>query len=138
MTFNRHGECVGGLYKDAYLRFKEGKTAPGLSLDKWGVLSDGEVASLKAEGIFSVEQFAAMPRDRVVGVFPKVFVDAYERAIQFMASRDLTIKTDEQIEKIKSLKEENKALSERLAALEFAASITESDNKLKKNSKGKQ
>lgn len=88
LTFDMDGECVGGLYQDAYLRFKTGRKAPGLPLSKWGELSDAEVATLADAGVFSVEQFAAMPRAKIVGRYTQNFVDAFESAIQWVNGKE--------------------------------------------------
>lgn len=77
------GECTGGILKDAYLRWKQGLQTPGLPLERWGKLSMSQVLTLQSEGVFTVEQFCSMPRDRVEGRFPREFVDAFDNAIQW-------------------------------------------------------
>lgn len=73
-----------GRYAEAYANFKKGLTAPGTPLTKWGILSDGEIATLNANQVWSVEQFAAMPRAKLEGKFPQEFHDYFERAVQFV------------------------------------------------------
>lgn len=80
--------CKGGRYADAYKRFKEGLTTLGLPLERWGHITLGEVATLKSEGVFTVQQFAALPVDRVQGVFPKNLVKAFNDAIHFVNAED--------------------------------------------------
>lgn len=77
-------DCIGGIFKDAYLAFKAGRSSPGLELSRWGRLSLGQVATLNSAQIFTVEQFASMPRSRIEGVLPKEFVEAFESAIMFV------------------------------------------------------
>lgn len=88
LEFDKDGECVGGDYAEAYMAFKEGKAAPGLALSKWGVLSEGEVASLVAAKIFTVEQFAAQDRKKIEGTYPSQFIEAYERANQYVNGKE--------------------------------------------------
>lgn len=84
LKFNKQGECTGGLYQEAYLRFKKGLTASGLPLERWEKLSIGQIATLKAEGIFTVEQFAALPKDRIEDRFPKDLKEAFYAAIHLV------------------------------------------------------
>lgn len=81
LEFDQDGEVCGGKLADEYKRWKQGLSAPGKSLAAWGVLDDSEVATLAHMGIFTVEQFAAQRRDKIVGRMPKVFEEAFERAI---------------------------------------------------------
>ena len=115
---NREGEVVGGRYKEAYLGWKLGHDAPGTPLRRWGMLSDAEVASLEADGIFTVEQYAQVPRDRVAGKYPNEFVEAYDRAHQYLAARETRVVTDKQNEELITLRSENSDLAQRLAKLE--------------------
>lgn len=96
-------ECIGGRYADAYRRWKQGMTAPGLPLSKWGVLADGWVTTLAANGIFSVEQFAAMPRSKIDGKFPQEVSEAFERAILFVSMKEGRAQSDKQAEEIVEL-----------------------------------
>jgi hypothetical protein len=118
LSFNRDGEAVGGKYLESYRRFKEGKATPGTSLAKWGILSDGEVASLSAAGIYTVEQYAAQTKDKIEGRYPQTFVDAYNRAKQYVNSRQMVLEKEETASKLQELEAANKELLERLAKLE--------------------
>jgi len=121
-----YGECIGGLLRDAYLRFKDGVNAPGLPLAKWGVLDDASVATLNAYGLNSVEQFAAKPKSFVMnGNFPKNIQDAYERAVFYVNGKAAKDKDNELIEKLKQLSIEAaqkdnviKEMQERMMTLE--------------------
>jgi hypothetical protein len=132
LAFNRDGECVGGKYKDSYLNWKHGRKQPGLALRKWEVISDSEVASLEAEGIFTVEQFAEYPRDRITSRYPQSFIVAHTRAQQWIAGKEIREKAGEQAVQVKALEDQNKDLVERLAKLEalLAAKETKVENKL--------
>lgn len=87
---------VYGEYAETYERFKAGLSAPGTSISKWGVLPDGLVASLAASKIFSVEQFAAQPRDKIYKKFGQdsEIAQAFERAIQFVNGKNSKFELD--------------------------------------------
>jgi hypothetical protein len=116
---NLTGE-IRGTYAEAYRRYKEGKAAPGTPLEKWGVFNDGEIATLSMNGIFSVEQYAALPRDRVAGKFPQAFVDAWERAAQFVNGKQNRMAADKQAEEMLELSRENAKLKAEFEALKAA------------------
>lgn len=101
------GECIGGRYMESYKRWKQGLSAPGLPLSKWNVLSDGWVATFAASGIFSVEQFAAMPRSKIEGKYPEEVCEAFERAILFVNMKEGRQESDKQAEEIVALQQQN-------------------------------
>jgi len=121
-----YGECIGGMLKASYDRFKEGLNAPGLPIAKWGVLDDASVATLASYGLHSVEQFAAKPRSFVMnGNFPKNIQDAFERAVFYVNGKAAKEKDNELIEKLKQLSMESaqkdniiKEMQERMMTLE--------------------
>ena len=106
LAFDEDGVCVGGQYQAAYERYKEGKSTPGLPLSKWGVLSDSNVATLAAAGIFSVEQLGAQPRGKIEGKFPQEIVDAFEQAIAWETSKDSRAVATKQSEELLKLHEQ--------------------------------
>jgi len=125
LSFNRAGDCIGGKWKEAYSNWKAGKDQPGFALRKWDVLPDSMIASLEAEGIFTIEQFAAYPRDRFAARFPQDFIDAHVRAQQWVGGKEMREKTSENLARMKELEEklavqvkEKTDLAERLAKLE--------------------
>lgn len=120
LAFNRDGECIGGKFRDSYLRWKEGKSAPGFALRKWDVLSDSMIATLEAEGIYTVEQFAAYPRERFAARFPQEFIDAHTRAGQWVAGKEIRAKAAESAAELDKLRAENRDLAQRLSKLEAA------------------
>lgn len=111
---------VRGRYSESYKRYKEGKAAPGTPLEKWGVFSDGEVATLAMNGIFSVEQFAALSKDRIASKFPTNFVDAHERAIQFTNGKSNKVEADKQAAQMLELERKNAKLEAELEAIKAA------------------
>lgn len=120
LRFDRNGECVGGVYKPAYDRFKAGASAPGTALEKWNQLTTGEVASLTSSGVYTVEQFAEMPKDRVQAKFGDSYLEHYERANQFVNGQRLREEALGQASKFEAIEAENRLLRERLEALEKA------------------
>lgn len=80
--------CKSGLYAEAYKAFKAGLGAQGLPLERWGKATLAQVATLKSEGIFTVQQLAALPIDRVEGVWPKDLVILFNDAIHFVRAQE--------------------------------------------------
>lgn len=89
MKFYQHPETgeyevVSGQYKDAYLRWKQGLKAPGLSLDKWGRLSNAQIKTLANQGVFSVEQFTELEENYITERFPPDIVAKHKEAKLYM------------------------------------------------------
>lgn len=118
LRFNRQGELVGGRYAEAYKRWKAGESMPGLALRKWNVLNVADVASLEADGIFTVEQLAEYPLERLTGRYPDNFIDAHKRANQWVNGKAVMEKAGEQAVQLARLEKEKSDLAERLAKLE--------------------
>ena len=112
------GECIGGKYQDAYLRFKEGKAAAGMPLTKWNLLNDAQVATLARAGIFTIEQLAEQPRAKIEGKYPQDYVDALDRAIQWVYGQQLRESSVETADKVDELMSQNMTLMARLEELE--------------------
>lgn len=108
---------VYGRYAEAYKKWKQGLTAPGLALNKWGLLSDSDVATLNHAGIFSVEGFAAQPRSKVEGRFPESITEAFERAIQYVHGKEHLEQASQREEQIKTLMEQNQMLLTKMEEL---------------------
>lgn len=117
LQFNRLGECVGGRYREAYLNFKAGRATTGLALNRWDVLTDAEIASLNAERIYTVEQLADTPPERI-SMFPPQFHEARERAIQYVRGKDSRDAANQAATKLAELAKENQALKLRFEELE--------------------
>jgi hypothetical protein len=126
------GNFVGGRYLEAYKRFKEGRKAPGLPLNKWGILSDSEVATLAHNNIFTVEQLAEQDRAVIASKFPQSYLEALDRAVTFVGSKQFVKDNEQNAKKMAELEEQNKALLERLSALEGKVSISTTASKAKK------
>lgn len=131
LRFSRHKnpdgsrECIGGKYKEDYLAFKAGRTSPGLPLSRWERLSLAQVNSLASAGIFTVQQFASLPRDRIEGRYPKDICEAFEDAIRFINGQKPLEDISKFAAEVASLKQEsikreqeNKELREKLILLE--------------------
>lgn len=133
LAFNRDGDCIGGKYRDAYINWKSGKDQPGTALRKWDVVSDSEIATLEAEGIFTIEQFAEYPRDRIGSRYPENFMKAHTRAQQWVAGKEMREKAGEQATELNALRKQNEDLVERLAKLESLLSSKEEKKPKVKN-----
>ena len=117
-------DCIGGAYKENYLNFKKGMTAPGLPLNRWDKLSSAEVFTLVSGGVFTVQQFAALPRDIITNRFPKHLHEKFEEAILFINGQkpmiDIHRYADEVLaarQEASKLKDEMAAMQEKMAAL---------------------
>ena len=118
LKFDEDGMCISGLYMKAYQNFLEGKNTPGLPLSKWGVLSDGDVATLASAGIFSVEQLAAQPKNKFAGKYHAEIIEGYERAIQHVSSKDARADATTHINELVKLQQELSKKDDALATLQ--------------------
>jgi len=118
LEFNDEGQCISGRYSDSYNRFKEGRQAAGMPLSKWGVLSEGECASLAKAGIFTIEQLAEQPRSKIESKYPVRFIEALERAIQWVYGQEARESAFETSNKVDELLAQNQVLQARLAEME--------------------
>lgn len=115
LALDEEGRATGGRYAESYNRWLDGVKTPGLPLSKWGVLSDSDVATLSSGGVFSVEQFASMPRAKVTGKYHTEIIEAFERAIQYVAGKIATVDRDQHADEILAL---HKANAEKEQAIE--------------------
>lgn len=109
---------ASGRYADTYNNFKNGEQVSGLKLSGWGVLEPALVATLTAAHIYSVEQFAETPMNKVASRFPKEIVDAHERAVQYLNSKDSNKVIDAAAEKVADLERENTKMKSELAEMQ--------------------
>jgi len=114
LKFNKLGECVGGLYKEAYLRWKAGLGNQGLPFERWNEASSGEIKTLNSEGFWTVHQLASAPADRIEGRFPKRFVELYRKAIAFVNREAPMEHIKETTDEIVQLKQTNAQLQRSL------------------------
>lgn len=123
-------------YVEAYKRYKKGLKEPGLSLTRWGYLDDASVATLVSEGVFSVEQFASLPRSKV-DRFPLDIREAFEHAIFYVNGQKGRFEAEEQGKKILSLQAEISKRDDALAAMQEQINELMSYSKKAKSSKKK-
>lgn len=133
------GTCIGGIYKQAYDRFKAGLETPGLSLRRWNVLPEGEVRGLEELGIYTVEQFAAQPRGRIESRFPREIQQAFQQAVEYVNGKDSREQTEKQAEQLMHIMQENSKLSETVSTLQqqLQALISSNAPEPKKGKKAK-
>lgn len=138
LRFNLRGEIVGGSMFEAYKRWKSGLDTPGTPLDKWGVLTPSQLRTLNSENVFTIEQLAATPRERVRDIFRNndEFMQLYERAILFQGNKDMTARANEQIEKLKDLAEQNRLMREEMDFLRAQIKEQREINKVKPGKRG--
>lgn len=117
LAFDEEGVCQSGRFRESYIRFKNGLQATGTPLGRWGVLSDNEIATLTAMNIYSVEQFAAQPRTKIVGKLPQEIVDAFEQAIEWVKGKDIREAGKQQATQILAVSQENSKLKDELEML---------------------
>ncbi len=108
-------------YPEEYARFKQNREAPGTPLDKWGVMPSNEVATLVKDGIFTVEQFALQPVDKVQGRYPASFYEHFERAQQFVAAKTGKVEADKMAQKMIDLQRAYSELESKLQSLIVSA-----------------
>lgn len=118
---------IGGLYFDAYQRWKQNKETPGLPLSRWGYLDVGEVATLNAEGIFTVEQLAVVG-DHKMAIFPNQYREYQKKAQQFENAKDGHKAASEAATKMLEMQKQIDALTAQLNSGEI-------ENKLVKKKK---
>lgn len=112
----RKGDAIGGKYLEDYRAWKKGIDAPGLSLKRWGELSDSEIATFHEMRIYSVEQLGALPPSKFDRL-PVEFQEAHEKAVEYAAgkeNRDMTNKLADQILEGKLLSDKQAAEIEEL------------------------
>lgn len=118
LNFNRQGEAVGGAYLEAYKRFREGKTAIGTPLSKWGILSSGHVASLASIGVHTVEQLAVQPRGKFEGIYPKEICESVIQATQFVNAKEGKYEADKLVNELADMKKADVKKDEAIAELQ--------------------
>lgn len=113
---------------EAWKRYKEGLSAKGTPLDKWGQLDSSLVQTLVHSGVFSVEQFASIPASRIKGKYPIEIVNAHEQAIFWVNGQQGKFELEGLATKAMSLEQDIakrdlmiERLEERLAKLEGSA-----------------
>lgn len=107
MVLKKPLECVGGSFKEAYLAFKKGLSAAGLPLQRWDRLTLAQISSLNSLNIFTVQQFAAMPTERINdGRFPPDLIEAFHQAVQWVNGQKPMQDVQAYAEKVLLMKQE--------------------------------
>lgn len=119
------------LHADTYDRWKKGLEAPGTPLSKWERLDYGDLAGLTKVGIFSVDQLAATPYERLRVLCPrwgKGLKELHEKAQQHVRAKQSQEDFAERDERLTKLEEDNAKLREELTRL-----MTVNEAKAEKN-----
>ena len=109
------GECVGGTLAEDYRRYKQGLSAPGLALSAWGELDICDLETLVNSGIFSVEQFAAQPDDKI-NRFHGSIQEAFQNAIQYVNGKQNRVQAEKVASELLEVTQKNSKLEDKLAA----------------------
>lgn len=109
-------EAVSGVYKDAYIRWLKGMSAPGTPLSKWDKIAPSEVKTLASQGIFSLEQWASIPENQVHERYPKMFHDLHKAAVHAVNAQNAPVSINE-IKKYADQVQEEKQNNAKLAAV---------------------
>lgn len=104
-------------FPDEYRRFKDGLEAPGTPLTKWGVMPSNEIQTLVRDGIFSVEQLAMQPADKVQHRYPHQFFGYFTRAQQFVAAKSGKYEVEKNVEALVELQKNYALLQSQMASL---------------------
>lgn len=111
------GSCKGGLYQEAYERFKAGMETPGLPLRRWGVIDEAAARSLEELKIFTVEQLAAQPRNKIESRFPEEFKGYFQQAIEYVNGKDTREQASKQAEQLMEVLNQNSELTRQMEGL---------------------
>lgn len=138
LKFDKYdGTCIGGLYKDAYDRFKAGLSVAGLALRTWNKIPEGAVLALEELGIFTVEQFAAQPRQKIETRFPKELQEAFQLAIEYVNGKDTREQAQQTAQQLMAVMNENAKLNKEMEDLreQMAALISGQEAPARKSKK---
>lgn len=110
IRFGIDGEIIGGSMAEDYKRWKEGLGPSGHSLELWHEISPGILKTLNSQNIFTVEQFASMPRNKVKEIFPKNIQLIFEHLVDYVSGKDATKVAEEYEGRVAELEAELAAL----------------------------
>jgi hypothetical protein len=108
-------EANGGKYLNEYLNSKQGREAPGLPLSQWGEIEDCDLQTLVSSGIFSVEQLAAQP-DEKINRFHDTIKEAFVKAVQFVNGKQNRVESEKIALELLEVTQKNSKLEDALAA----------------------
>jgi FtsZ-binding cell division protein ZapB len=135
LAFDEDGECIGGKYREAYLSWKKGLNAPGLTLTRWGELSDSDIFTLHELRIYSVEQFAAQPRSKIDRL-PTELREKFEDAVRWVNGKENRALTAEHATQVLNVQQENAKLRDEVAAMQEQMKALMGGHKAPKRKRG--
>ena len=106
--------CKGGLYAENYKRFQAGLGAQGLPLDRWNKITLAQVKTLESEGIFTLEQFASQPIEKIQGRFPKDLIKLFNEAVHEMNAQNRKADITPFANEVLAVRQENAKLKQTL------------------------
>ena len=101
-----NGEILGGTMAEDYKRWKEGLGPKGTPLELWSEIGPGVLKTLKSQNIFTVEQFASMPREKVDDMFPLNIRLIFEHLVEYVSGKDAAAVAKDYEEKVAQLEKE--------------------------------
>lgn len=107
---------IKDTWPDEWAAFEERKEAPGTPLDRWNHMPSNEILTLIKDGIYTVEQFAHQPSDKIKKYPPK-FREHFEAAQQFVAAKSGLPAAKEMADKFIALERDYLQLQEQVAFL---------------------
>lgn len=107
---------VFGQFAESYVRFRDGLEATGLPLNRWNEINEIEIATLASMRIYTVEQFAASPRDKFARMTEN-FQKLFEAAIQHTKGYNVREQNKEMADKVLALEAEKTRMADDMAML---------------------
>lgn len=83
LSIDEDGNATGSM-APAWERYIKGLQAPGTPLTRWSEVDDTQIATLAATGVFSVEQFAAIPANVIRGKYTQDLIEKWDLAVEFV------------------------------------------------------
>jgi hypothetical protein len=103
IRFGADGEVIGGTMAEDYKRWKAGSGPQGTPLELWKEIGPGTLKTLQSQNIFTVEQFASMPREKVQDIFPKSIQVIFEHLVDYISGKEAAEVSAEYEEKVAQL-----------------------------------
>lgn len=101
-----------GLYAEDYRRFQAGLGSLGLPLSRWDKVTLSQIHAFEAEGIFTVQQLAALPLDRVEGRFPRDLIAVFNEAVHYVNAQNKAADVTPFANEVLAVRQENSKLKE--------------------------
>lgn len=115
--------CKSGAYAENYRRFELGLGTQGLPLSRWDKISLSQIKTLENEGIFTLQQLAALPLSRVEGRFPKDLIKVFNDACHAVNAENKKADITPFANEVLAVRQENSKLKDALEELKTQMSM---------------